>query len=617
MKLTGLGKLLIFLIGAAWSGPRSGSSRRAARARSSRGSRRPPSARRARKRRAGVRDEHRIACGEPRRAADGGAGAPGRRGLGRRARRALPLRLRRGRGRRPRLPHPARRGDERGCTRAFLDECPAGDACGPRDLPSYWDDADYVAAHRELPVVFVTWHDAAAYCRWAGGAPADRRRVGEGGARHRRPRLPDRARRSIPTAVNILGADRRDEKNARRKADPDLGGERPALRAATRAPTACSAWPATSASGRRPPSEEEPDLRSPPAAPGTPGTSPTPASTTASPRTRTTAARASASAAPSLHAEVNADVRPAFRRRPARSSRPSPSPAPLAAEDDSLQSVIDGGVLRVAAEPGTPPMLFKEGARYDGFDWEVAKAIAKRIGVDDVVIVPGKYSELPGRLIAGKADVIISRLHRRRFDRRGSTGRTPTTTTVSAWWSSKGSRIRSIARPRGKVVGIFNDPAAEEEVKRPGAANYARLEKYEDGYFDLLAEGKIDAFIYDYPYAQEEIKEYDGQLEIVEFNLTQSTYNVGRAARRDDLLKMVNSAIRELSASNEYRQMVRKYLGGTGPAASAPRVVAAGQRSTRSSPATPSPPSPATSSATCALARDLGSQHAAASPTPT
>ena len=80
---------------------------------------------------------------------------------------------------------------------------------------------------------------------------------------------------------------------------------------------------------------------------------------------------------------------------------------PLLAEDDSLQKVVDAGVLRVAAEPGTPPMLFKEGSRYDGFDYAIAKAVAKRIGVDDVIIVAGKYSELPARLTPGKADVTI------------------------------------------------------------------------------------------------------------------------------------------------------------------------------------------------------------------
>ncbi len=243
------------------------------------------------------------------------------------------------------------------------------------------------------------------------------------------------------------------------------------------------------------------------------------------------------------------------------------------AQDDSLQKVIEGGVLRVAAEPGTPPMLFKSGSRYDGFDWAIAKAVATRIGVDDVVIVPGKYSELPARLIAGKADVIIS-------------GYTADPSITGVDWSDayldyglclvvkKGRGIHGIGDLRGKVVGIFNDPAAEEEVQGMGIG-YSRLEKYEDGYFDLLDQGKLDGFIYDFPYAQEEIKPYAGKLEIVEYNLSKSTYNVGVRKGASTLLKMVNSAVRSLKASDEYRQIVRKYLGGSGPAPVA--KVAAGQ----------------------------------------
>jgi ABC-type amino acid transport substrate-binding protein len=236
----------------------------------------------------------------------------------------------------------------------------------------------------------------------------------------------------------------------------------------------------------------------------------------------------------------------------------------LAAADDSLQRVIDGGVLRVGAEPGSPPMLFREGSRYDGFDWAIANAVAKRIGVDSVVVVAGKYSELPGRLIEGKFDVIIS-------------GYTADPSIAGVDWSEsyldyglclvvrKGSPIRGIEDLRDRVVGIFNDPAAEADVKRL-VKGYRELQKYEDGYFDLLDAGKIDAFIYDFPFAQEEIKAYDGRLEIVQFNLTQSTYNVGVRRGGKTLLRMVNSAIKELKASDEYRQIVRKYLGGAGPA---------------------------------------------------
>jgi len=238
--------------------------------------------------------------------------------------------------------------------------------------------------------------------------------------------------------------------------------------------------------------------------------------------------------------------------------------APAArAADDSLQKVLENGVLRVGAEPGTPPMLFKTGARYDGFDWAIANSIAKRLGVDTVVIVPGKYSELPGRLIEGKFDVIVS-------------GYTADPSIAGVDWSDsyldyglclvvrKGSPIRGIEDLRDKVVGIFNDPAAEAAVKKM-VRGYKDLQKYEDGYFDLLDQGKIDGFIYDFPYAQEEIKEYGGRLEIVEYNLTNSTYNVGVRRGAASLLKVVNAAIRELRASNEYREIVRRYLGGTGP----------------------------------------------------
>ncbi len=232
--------------------------------------------------------------------------------------------------------------------------------------------------------------------------------------------------------------------------------------------------------------------------------------------------------------------------------------------DDSLQRVIDGGVLRVAAEPGTPPMLTRDGARYDGFDWAIANAVAKRIGVDGVVIVPGKYSELPGRLIAGKADLIVS-------------GYVADPSIAGVDWSDsyldfglclvvrRGSPIRSIDDLGGKTVGIFNDPAAEAAVKRL-VRGYGRIETFEDGYFDLLDQGKIDAFIYDFPYAQEEIKPFGSKLEIVQFNLTKSSYNIGVRRGSASLLKMVNSAIRELRNSDEYRQIVRRYLGGTGPA---------------------------------------------------
>ena len=52
---------------------------------------------------------------------------------------------------------------------AFLAQCAAGSNCGPRELPNYWDDEAYLDSHRSNPVVFVSWGDANAYCKWSGG----------------------------------------------------------------------------------------------------------------------------------------------------------------------------------------------------------------------------------------------------------------------------------------------------------------------------------------------------------------------------------------------------------------------------------------------------------------
>lgn len=222
---------------------------------------------------------------------------------------------------------------------------------------------------------------------------------------------------------------------------------------------------------------------------------------------------------------------------------------------------------------GTPPMYVVDAAGApDGFDYRVAQKIAETIGVPKVKVVHGKYSELPAMLVEKpQFDVLIS-------------GYVPTEEPGIAWSDAylefglclvvpSASPVKTVQDLWGKPVGIFDDDAAAEEVQRL-VKGYTELVRLEDGYWEALLDGRYAGFIYDYPYAAAEIREwYDdhpekkGAFRFAQYNLTDSTYAVGVRKTEPELLGAVNEAIRGFRASDAYGEAVRTWLSGGAPVA--------------------------------------------------
>jgi ABC-type amino acid transport substrate-binding protein len=121
------------------------------------------------------------------------------------------------------------------------------------------------------------------------------------------------------------------------------------------------------------------------------------------------------------------------------------------------------------------------------------------------------------------------------------------------------SAVKKIKHLKGKTVAIYNDPAAEEWVTEN--IPDVQLKKYsgDSGWFEAIETGEADALIYDYPFAATEIKDH-AKTKIVEFNLNESAYAIGVAAKNYDLLDELNQALTQIMASPAYKQWVNTYF---------------------------------------------------------
>ncbi|MGH7805714.1 MAG: transporter substrate-binding and LysM peptidoglycan-binding domain-containing protein, partial [Candidatus Binatia bacterium] len=210
-------------------------------------------------------------------------------------------------------------------------------------------------------------------------------------------------------------------------------------------------------------------------------------------------------------------------------------------------------------EEEAPPMNFVDAnGRRQGFDFQIAFELAQRLGAKRVEIVEADYDALPGLLGKGDADAIM-----------GGYVADPSIDGVA--WSDgyldfglclivkQGSAIKEPKHLAGKKVGIYADPAAKEWLETNVPSVGKILEFQYTGWFKELDQGNVDAIVYDYPFAVEEVKPFP-RLKIVKLNLNESEYSVGLPARNDDFLDAVNDALAEIRESEDFGGWVKQFL---------------------------------------------------------
>ena len=188
-----------------------------------------------------------------------------------------------------------------------------------------------------------------------------------------------------------------------------------------------------------------------------------------------------------------------------------------------LDRVTSSGVLKVSTDPAYPPQSFqKPDGSFDGFDVEVAKEIAKRMGAEVEWVTPAWEIITAGRW-GGRWDISV-----------GSMTPTKERATVldfpavyyytpASFAVNKGSKLASIADLNGKKIGVCGGCTYEAYLKKDlvidaaGVPNFkyqvtpgeVRLYETDTNVFDDLRLGdgvRLDAALSALPTLEEAIK---------------------------------------------------------------------------------------------------------------
>ena len=233
----------------------------------------------------------------------------------------------------------------------------------------------------------------------------------------------------------------------------------------------------------------------------------------------------------------------------------------LKTNSNVLSKIKERGELRVAFEANSAPMYFvdEDDNLTKGFEVEIAKKIAQELGVK-LSFVEEDYSKLPEVVLNDDADIFM-----------GGYIADPGISNID--WSdpylddigfcliaSRMSAIKSIKDLNGKKVGIYADQRAREWVEANLSPSEIKEYETEGSWVQFCDNPKeVDAIIYDYPYAVEEIKEFP-DLRIKEVGLGNFSYQIGIPANNKDLVQRINTVIETLRTTSTYADLIKSYL---------------------------------------------------------
>lgn len=224
-----------------------------------------------------------------------------------------------------------------------------------------------------------------------------------------------------------------------------------------------------------------------------------------------------------------------------------------------------GGTLIVGFDQDFPPMGFVgDNGEYTGFDLDLAKEVASRLGLE-YKAQPVAWDSKDMELESGNIDCIWNgfTITGREDD---YTWTTPYMANKQVFIVANDSDIKSQADLAGKVVEVQADSSAEAALKENQdlANTFGQLlttPDYNTAFMDL-EQGAVDAVAMDVIVAGYQIKQRNADFKILDDSLSEEEYGVGFKKGNTELRDKVQGALEEMAADGTLAKISDEWFGG-------------------------------------------------------
>ena len=242
----------------------------------------------------------------------------------------------------------------------------------------------------------------------------------------------------------------------------------------------------------------------------------------------------------------------------------------------TLAEIKARGTLLVGVEAKNPPAVYRDGDNIVGYDVDVAKYVADKLGVK-IEFVDTEWSGILPALIANKFDTIFSSMSITKDRLAKVNYSNPYNTGSMTFLVFADSSINSAHDMAGKRLGVAIGSHYVSEIEEYNKKLQAQglqpitMQTY-NSLVDVLtdmANKRVDAAIerpVTFHMWEKETNQDEAKYRIIpdlsEIISTSNVYGAAVPKGNDELLKFINTTVAEMQANGKIKELQTKWLGG-------------------------------------------------------